>query len=184
MAQSVREGAEAVLKEVEEVTAVLLPEPKGDLIVVEQAEPATKAEIERRIAELDMTNTQSIISFGSRAQADLQTISQEMLTGVRNKDVGPAGNSLRSMVGTLRGFSVDELNPNRSRSWWEWLMGKATPIHDFMARYETVQGQIDNITEELLEHEHILLKDIKSLDKLYEKTLDFYDELGPLHRSR
>ena len=47
-----------------------------------------------------------------------------------------------------------------------------------MARYEDVQGQIDKITGELLVHEHTLLKDIKSLDKLYEKTLAFYDELA------
>ena len=47
-----------------------------------------------------------------------------------------------------------------------------------MAKYEEVQDQIDKITEELLSHETILLKDIKSLDKLYEKTLDFYDELA------
>jgi uncharacterized protein YaaN involved in tellurite resistance len=49
---------------------------------------------------------------------------------------------------------------------------------EFMARYESVQGQIDKITTELLTHEHTLLKDVKSLDKLYEKTLDFYDELA------
>ena len=47
-----------------------------------------------------------------------------------------------------------------------------------MARYETVQGQIDKITENLLSHETVLLKDIKSLDVLYEKTLDFYNELA------
>jgi uncharacterized protein YaaN involved in tellurite resistance len=47
-----------------------------------------------------------------------------------------------------------------------------------MARYEEVQDQIDGITGRLLTHEHTLLKDIKSLDKLYEKTLDFYDELA------
>jgi uncharacterized protein YaaN involved in tellurite resistance len=41
-----------------------------------------------------------------------------------------------------------------------------------------VQGQIDKITGDLLTHEHTLLKDIKSLDKLYEKTLAFYDELA------
>ena len=34
------------------------------------------------------------------------------------------------------------------------------------------------MTENLLEHEHVLLKDIKALDKLYEKTLDFYDQLA------
>jgi uncharacterized protein YaaN involved in tellurite resistance len=82
------------------------------------------------------------------------------------------------MVASIRGFSVDELDPNRKLSWWERLVGKAAPIHEFMARYETVQGQIDKITGELLEHEHILLKDVKSLDKLYEKTLAFYDELA------
>lgn len=178
MQTTVREQAQAALSEVEELSNMLLPEPKGELIVIDQAAPAEKAEIERRIGELDMANTQSIIEFGSRAQTDLQAISQEMLAGVRNKDVGPAGASLREMVGTIRGFSVSELNPNRKLSWWERLLGKAKPIHQFMARYEGVQGQIDRITEELLKHETILLKDIKSLDKLYEKTLEFYDELA------
>ncbi len=178
MSDTVRQKAEATLKEVEDVTALLLPEPKGDLIVVEAASAPEKAAIEKRMSELDMNNTQSIIRFGANAQAELQEISQEMLSGVRNKDVGPAGASLREMVGSIRGFSVSELNPNRKRSWWERLIGAAKPIHKFMARYEQVQGQIDKISTELLEHEHILLKDIKSLDKLYEKTLDFYDELA------
>jgi uncharacterized protein YaaN involved in tellurite resistance len=178
MTDSVRAQAEAVLAEVEQVTATLLPEPRGELITVETADPALRAEIDRRKAEIDLSSTQSIIRFGSAAQAELQAISQEMLSGVRNKDVGPAGDSLREMVGSLRGFSVRELDPNRKLSWWERLMGKANPMHEFMARYESVQAQIDKITGELLTHEHTLLKDIKSLDKLYEKTLDFYDELA------
>ncbi len=178
MSEDIRLKAETALKEVEEVTAKLLPEPKGELIVIDAANAAEQAEIQRRVSELDMANTQSIIQFGSAAQAELQQISQEMLAGVQNKDVGPAGGALREMVGSIRGFSVDELNPNRKLSWWERLLGKAKPIHEFMARFETVQGQIDKITGELLEHEHVLLKDIKSLDKLYEKTLDFYDQLA------
>src|SRR5690606_32740765 len=92
--------------------------------------------------------------------------------------VGPAGDSLRDMVGTIRGFSVEELDPNRKQSWWEKLIGRANPVHDFLARYETVQGQIDKISDTLLGHEHTLLKDIKSLDLLYTKTLDFYDQIA------
>jgi uncharacterized protein YaaN involved in tellurite resistance len=178
MAEQTRAEAEATLKEVEAVTAKLLSEPKGELIAVDAADPATRAEIKKRKAEIDLSSTQSIIRFGSAAQAELQAISQEMLSGVRNKDVGPAGSSLREMVTSLRGFSVKELDPNRKLSWWERLMGKTSPMAEFMARYESVQGQIDKITTELLTHEHTLLKDVKSLDKLYEKTLDFYDELA------
>jgi uncharacterized protein YaaN involved in tellurite resistance len=178
MAEEIRAQAEAALKDVETITAHLLPEPKGEIVAADAADPATRAEIERRKAEIDLSSTQSIIRFGSAAQAELQAISQEMLSGVRSKDVGPAGNSLRDMVTSLRGFSVDELDPNRKRSWWERLTGSAQPVAEFMARYEQVQGQIDKITGELLVHEHTLLKDVKSLDKLYEKTLAFYDELA------
>ncbi|MEL6678077.1 MAG: toxic anion resistance protein [Pseudomonadota bacterium] len=176
MQDATRAKAQAALKDVEAVSAALLPEPAAQLPAV--TEPAAAPEIERRMAELDMGDTQSIIQFGSAAQTELQAISQQMLAGVRNKDVGPAGNSLREMVSSIRGFSADELDPGRKRSWFDWIMGKATPMAQFMSQFETVQGQIDKITDELLEHEHVLLKDIKSLDVLYEKTLDFYDELA------
>ncbi|MCB1336479.1 MAG: toxic anion resistance protein [Maritimibacter sp.] len=173
-----REQAQADLRAVEEVTAVILPEPATALVPIGEADAPKKAEIERRMAELDMSNTQSIIEFGSSAQAELQTISQEMLQGVRNKDVGPAGDSLRNIVTTIRGFSVSELDVRRKRSFWDRLLGRAAPAAKFIARYEEVQGQIDKITDNLLGHEHKLLKDIKSLDLLYQKTLDFYDELA------
>lgn len=178
MADEIRVKAETTLKEVEAVNAMVLPEPKGELVVIEEFKPNEKKAITVRMKEIDIGDTQSIIEFGSGAQAELQAISQEMLAGVRNKDVGPAGSSLREMVTSIRGFSVDELNPNRKLSWWQKLLGRTAPIAEFMAKYEDVQGQIDRISDELLSHEHILLKDIKSLDKLYGKTLAFYDELA------
>ena len=180
MSDNVRQQAEKSLAEVEQINAVVLPEPKEATAVValKDADAPVSAEIRKRMDEIDMTDTQSIVSFGSAAQAELQTISQAMLSDVRNKDVGPAGDSLRSIVSTIRGFSVSELDVRRERSWWEKLLGRAAPFAKFTAQFETVQAQIDKITDNLLTHEHTLLKDIKSLDVLYEKTLNFYDELA------
>ena len=180
MEERVRQEAEKDLAMVKEVSEVLLPEPvaANEIVAFEAADPQTTAEIERRIGEIDMGDTNSIVSFGSSAQTELQVISQSMLADVRNKDVGPAGDSLRNIVSTIRGFSISELDVRRKRSWWERLIGRAAPIHNFVARFEKVQDQIDNITDDLLGHEHQLLKDIKSLDQLYDKTLAFYDELA------
>ena len=180
MSETTRAKAQDTLALVEEVNAVILPEPKAaDAIVpLAQADPALTEEIQSRMAEIDMTDTQSIVSFGSNAQAELQEISQAMLADVRNKDVGPAGDSLRGIVSTIRGFSVSELDVRRERSWWEKLLGRAAPFAKFTAKFEKVQGQIDKITDDLLKHEYTLLKDIKSLDLLYDKTLQFYDELA------
>ena len=180
MSESIRQKAEAALAEVEEVSRMILPEPTdaNAIVPLEQADATQGAEIRARMDEIDMSDTNSIVSFGSAAQAELQEISQSMLQGVRNKDVGPAGDSLRGIVTTIRGFSVSELDVRRERSWWEKLIGRAAPFAKFTARFETIQGQIDKITDDLLGHEHTLLKDIKSLDLLYEKTLAFYDELA------
>jgi len=180
MSETSRQKAEAERSEIDAMRDSVLPEP-GDpdaIVSLDTADPQQSAEISRRKAEIDMADTQSIISFGAAAQAELQEISQSMLEGVRNKDVGPAGDSLRGIVSTIRGFSVSELDIRRERSWWEKLLGRAAPMAKFTARYEEVQGQIDRITDNLHAHEHRLLKDIKSLDRLYEKTLAFYDELA------
>jgi uncharacterized protein YaaN involved in tellurite resistance len=178
MTETIRQKAAADLKMIEDVTAVVLPEPSTDLVPLAKADKPLAAEIKKRMDEIDMENTGSIIGFGAGAQAELQEISQSMLADVRNKDVGPAGDSLRDIVTTIRGFSISELDVRRKRSWWERLTGQAAPFAKFVARYEDVQGQIDKVTDNLLTHEHKLLKDIKSLDILYEKTLGFYDELA------
>ena len=178
MSDTIRQKAEATLKDVEAVTSVVLPEPAGDLVVLYAAKPEDAEAIRSAMDEIDMGDTNSIVRFGSGAQAELQEISQAMLADVRNKDVGPAGDSLRSIVTTIRGFSVSELDVRRKRSWWERLLGRAAPMAKFVARFETVQSQIDDITDNLLTHEHTLLKDIKSLDVLYDRTLTFYNELA------
>ncbi|WP_116133881.1 toxic anion resistance protein [Tropicimonas sp. IMCC34043] len=180
MSQEIQQRAAEALTAVEDVTTAILPEPApaSDVVPLEQADPELGIEIRRRMDEVDLADSNSIVSFGARAQGELQEISQAMLADVKNKDVGPAGDSLRNIVSTIRGFSVNELDVRRERSWWEKLTGKAAPFSNFVSKYEDVQGQIDRITDDLLGHEHKLLKDIKSLDLLYDKTLKFYNELA------
>ncbi len=178
MSETIRTEAARDLAEVEAVTTRVLPEPAGPVVALAEAAPDTAEGIRRRMAELDLKDSASIVNFGSAAQAELQEISQAMLADVKNKEVGPAGEALRQIVSTIRGFSGTELDLGREQSWWEKLLGKAAPLAEFVARYEEVQTQIDKVTSDLLIHEHTLLKDIKALDQLYARTLRFYDELA------
>ncbi|QPM90392.1 toxic anion resistance protein [Pseudooceanicola algae] len=161
---------------VDEVTALELPEPSPTEIPPEEAEGSD--EIRALMAQIDLADSGSIMGFGASAQGELQQISQSMLADVRNKEAGPAGDSLREMVTAIRGFSVSELDLRRDRTLWERLSGRAAPLARFSARFEMLQDQVDRITDDLLDHEHQLLKDIKSLDLLYERTLDFYNALA------
>lgn len=141
------------------------------------ADPAQAGEIRRRMAEIDLGDSGSVIGFGASAQTRLQQISQAMLADVRNKDLGPAGASLRAMVTAIRGFNERELDQPQ-RGLLGRLLNRMRPAADLIARYEQVRDQIERITRDLLGHEHQLLKDIKALDQLYAHTLDFHDELA------
>ena len=178
MSDETKRRAEAAQAQIEAIASAPLPEPTPAAQSLSDADPAVQAHIRARMAEIDLKDSNSILRFGTRAQADLQQISQSMLADVKAKEVGPAGDSLREVVTTIRGFSTSELDMRRSRSWWEKLLGRSAPFAKFVANYEQVQTQIDRITAELEGHEQKLLKDIKSLDILYDRTLTFYDELA------
>ena len=102
MSDEIKKKAAEAETLVQEVVAVALPEPSSEIVPLEEADEPVGAEIRKRMAEIDMGDTNSIVSFGSAAQAELQEISQAMLADVRNKDVGPAGNSLRELLGATQ----------------------------------------------------------------------------------
>ncbi|HRJ53273.1 MAG TPA: toxic anion resistance protein [Candidatus Thiothrix moscowensis] len=154
-----------------------LPEMTTELVAYSQAPTQLQQEMESIIAEINMTDRSSIMFFGTKTQEQMTTISEKMLNGVKNKDIGSAGKSLTNMITAIKGFDIDSLNPDDEPSWWEKLIGKTKPVVEFLSKYEDVRKQIDTITDEMEGHKTQLLTDVVTLDKLYEANLDFFHKL-------
>lgn len=149
----------------------------NEIMLYKDANSKEKKTIDSLIKQLDTTDTNSIMAFGSDAQEEMSTISESMLEGVRNKDLGSAGAPLNDMIATIRGFDIDELNPNRKLGFFARLFGKAKPVSIFLSKYDDVRKQINNITDKMETQKTQLLTDIISLDKLYDANLDFFHKL-------
>ena len=148
-----------------------------EIVAYTQAAPKDKQELDTIIQEIDTADRSSIVFFGSKAQEQMSSISENMLEGVRNKDLGGASASLNDMVVAIKGFDVDELNPNRKLGFFARLFGKAKPVAEFLSKYDDVRKQINSITDHMEEHKTQLLTDIISLDKLYDANLDYFHKL-------
>ena len=159
----------------EDAAAVVQASIKGDLLTYGDADADRRARIENLMSEIDINDSNSIIFFGVKAQEQLTMISDQMLEGVRNKDVGPAGGALSEMVATLRGFDVDDL---KERGLFAKLFGVAKPMVKFLQRFEEVRDQIDSISDKLDSHKTEILTDIASLDRLYSANLDYFHTLA------
>jgi uncharacterized protein YaaN involved in tellurite resistance len=155
------------------------PAAERPLMVAEEAQvpQIDEAQLGRLLQELDLNDTHSILFFGSKAQERLTEVSDQMLEGVRAKDVGPAGAALSEMVTTLKGFRVDDLNPNRKPGFLARLTGKGRPVVKFLQEYEAVRDQIETISGQLERHKTKLLTDVTALDRLYAANLDYFRTL-------
>ena len=149
----------------------------ADIISYDEASAEDKNMIEPILAEIDLNDRNSILFFGTQAQEDMSTISENMLEGVKNKDLGNASKSLNEIVVAIKGFDIDQLNPTRKPGFFDRLFGKAKPVAEFLSKYDDVRKQINVITDNLEDHKTQLLTDIISLDKLYEANLDYFHKL-------
>ena len=139
--------------------------------------PEEQSRLEKALSELDFNDRNSIIYFGASAQEELDDISNRMIDGVKNKDTGAAGMVLNEMVAAIKGFDIEELNPNKSLPWYKNLFGGVKPLTKFIQGYEEVRDQIDMIANNLEEHKSSLMRDVVSLDKLYEANLEYFRKL-------
>lgn len=133
--------------------------------------------VEKAMAELDVTDSNSIIFFGSKAQAQLTEVSDSMLESVRTKDIGPAGDALNTMVSKLRELKFESIDPRDKPGFFARLFGAKNKLQEYLDQYETVRDQIDGITTDLERHKTTLLTDITKLDKLYDVNLDYFRSL-------
>lgn len=155
----------------------IVPGVQTDMVALADAPIEKQQKIRQLLQEIDIRDSQSVLFFGSKAQEQLTTVSDRMLEGVKNKDTGPAGQDLNDMVATIRGFDIDELDPNKKPGFFAKMLGKAKPVVKFIQQYEEVRKQIDSITDKLEKHKSNLLTDIASLDRLYQANLEYFHTL-------
>lgn len=151
--------------------------PLPDVARYEHAPPDRRADIERAMAEIDLEDTQSVMFFGSAAQEEVTAVADEMLEGVRRKQTGKAGEALNEMVTTLRGMPVTGLDANRKPGLLGRLFRGPGPLGRLLQEYEQVRTQVDAISDRLDSHTTRLMTDVGLLDRLYDKTLDYFRRL-------
>lgn len=128
--------------------------------------------------QLDIMDSNSILLFGAVAQERSVKLSDDLLSGVINKDIGPVKDSLNEIVMKIRGLDVEQLN-DKAPGFVGRLLGKVAPIVKFTQQYETVSSQIDSVAAGLQKHLRSLMTDIEALDRRYAFA---QDELRDLER--
>ncbi|MEK4029764.1 MULTISPECIES: toxic anion resistance protein [Bacillaceae] len=128
--------------------------------------------------QIDPTNHQAVISYGTAAQTKLSGFSHSMLDHVQQKDIGTIGDILSDLMKKLQEVNPDELSPEKKNVFSRLFNKVSNSIQEIMSKYQKVGTQIDRISVKLDHSKKILLEDIQMLEQLYEKNKEYFQALN------
>ncbi|MFJ7639802.1 toxic anion resistance protein [Peribacillus sp. NPDC046944] len=128
--------------------------------------------------QIDPTNHQAMISYGTPAQSKLLSFSNSMLEHVQKKDVGEVGDIISDLMKKLNELSPDELKAEKP-SFFARMFGKLSgSVQEALSKYQKTGAQIDRISVKLDRSKNVLLSDIVILEKLYETNKEYFQALN------
>ena len=164
-------------------------DPEADAKVVEEAKKATPVTVEDTplspeeqkmvddfAEKIDITNSQMVLQYGAASQKKLSDFSDTALSRVRTKDMGETGKLITDLIGELQGFDATE--ESSQKGIFGFFKKKANDLEELKVKYDKADVNVERIKAQLEDHQVVLMKDIAMLDKMYEKNLTNYKELG------
>ncbi|MGM9522136.1 MAG: toxic anion resistance protein [Oscillospiraceae bacterium] len=139
-----------------------------------QLSPEEMKAVEEFSKKIDITDTNAILQYGAASQKNIADFSGTTLNNVRTKDMGEVGNMLSDLVVELKGFNYGE---EEKRGLFGFKKKVENQIASLKAQYDKAEVNVDKIADALEKHQVVLLKDVATLDKMYELNQAYYKEL-------
>ncbi|MGI6083923.1 MAG: toxic anion resistance protein [Acetivibrionales bacterium] len=129
-------------------------------------------------SQINVSDSQSIIQYGNLAQSDISKFSDAMLDQIRSKDSGEVGDVLTDLLVKVQDVDINSIDPNQKGfSLSKIFGGVKKETKKFISRYDKISIQIEKIIDQLDRAKLQLIRDITTLDTMYEKNLDYLKQL-------
>ena len=156
------------------------PQEEEPLAKAEQPEPVevvlTPEEqkmVDEFAAKIDLANSNMVLQYGAGAQKKIADFSDSALEHMKTKDLGEIGQMLTDVVGELKTLDVEE-----EKGIFSVFRKNGNRLANMKAKYEKAEANVNKICKVLEGHQIQLLKDVATMDRMYEINLSYLKELS------
>ena len=153
------------------------PEPvaEGNTTAQMQFTPEEQQVIDQFAQQIDLTNSNQILYYGSDSQKKIADFSENALAKVRTNDLGEVGSMISSLTAELKNFSADE---EGSKGFFGLFKKAGNKFEVMKANYAKVEVNVDKICDVLEDHKFTLTRDIAMLDNMYQLNIQNFRQLS------
>lgn len=128
--------------------------------------------------QIQWKDPNEILSFGSQAQTKVSEFADKVLSEIKTKDAGYAGELLNNLLIHIKDLDLGSSGEGGSSISKIPLIGKLfDKTRNLIGKFEDVHSKMDKIVDELHTARQSLTKDITLLQALYEKNLEYFKDL-------
>lgn len=157
----------------------LVKEDKVERSVIDSFDESSLSESERKMVEdfskeIDIGNSQLVLEYGAGVQKKMSDFSDSTLSVIRTKDLGEVGDMIFNLVVELKGF--DASDEDKGILGFFKRGSKKTQL--MRANYDKAENNVNSIVKSLENQQVTLMKDISTLDQMYDLNKNYYKEVS------
>ena len=150
-------------------------QPGVESIATGNFSPEEQKQISDYAKTIDISDTKTIIGYGSGVQKQMADFSESVLNNVRTHDLGEVGDMLSGVITELKDFDPDE---KEKGGFFGLFKKQGNKIAEVKAGYDKAAVNVDKVAKALQQHQIKLLKDVDMLDRMYASNLTYYKQLS------
>lgn len=129
------------------------------------------------VKTIDAQNQVAILEFGKESANGISTFSDRMLGGLQLSKLEESSVLLNNLNNIMDKFDPNDFEENKG--FLSKILGKGKKLFKrFMAKYETMGKEIDNIYIEIKKYEDEMKKSTLQMEDLYNENFNYFQELG------
>ncbi len=144
---------------------------KNDFEVLSDKE---KKLVQDFVTKIDLADTVNITSYGKSSQSKISDFSIEILNEVKLKDTGEIGKTLSQLIVEVNSIEDDD----EPKGIFKLFKKAKDDINVMIKNFSDAEVTIEEIANSLDLQKVELLKDIETLDNMYENNKNYFKELS------
>lgn len=122
--------------------------------------------------EIDISNTNQVIQYGSSAQKSISDFSVNILGKVKTSELGEVGDALKELTVALNATTEPE-----KKGIFGIFQKAKRGIDSIKANYAKAEVNVSRIEKDLEKHQVVLTQDVEMFEQMYDLNLQYYREL-------
>lgn len=134
------------------------------------------SEIDQLVSQIDIGNTETIVTFGAKAAEEISKASDVVLNSMNMSQINDSGEMLNTLSRIMSKFDIEEIKEDKG-FFGKFLGNSKKRLEKILGKYNTMGDQIDKIYVQLRKYEDEIKKSNRTLDEMFDANVDYYHEL-------